>query len=258
MMQITAIPTFRDNYVWALHGEWSGTSVAVLVDPGEPGAILSWLLARKTRPIAILVTHHHADHVGALETLCQRWPMPVFAPRKEAIVGTTHAVAEGDEVLVPELGLNFKVWETPGHTRGHVCYLGHGNLFSGDTLFSCGCGRLFEGSAAHMHASLQRLATLPPETRVYCAHEYTLPNIGFARELEADNPALEVRYQEARARRKAKQPTLPSSMARELATNPFLRCHIPAVRAALEAHFRRTLADETEAFALLRQWKDVY
>lgn len=258
MMQITAISTFRDNYVWALHREQSGSSVAVLVDPGEPGAILSWLLTHKTRPIAILVTHHHADHVGAIATLCQRWPMPVFAPCKESIAGTTHAVAEGDVVAVPGLGLNFTVWETPGHTRGHVCYIGHGCLFCGDTLFSCGCGRLFEGSAAQMQTSLQRLATLPPETRVYCAHEYTLPNIGFARELEADNPALEARYQEARARRKAKQPTLPSSMAREQATNPFLRCHLPAVRAALEAQFRRPVTDEAQAFALLRQWKDVY
>lgn len=257
-MQITPVPAFRDNYIWAIHTRRGGDHLAVLVDPGEPEAILAWLEGQNAKPVAILITHHHKDHTGALPALTRRWPVPVFGPAKEDIPGITHAVADGDQVAIPELGLELRVLETPGHTRGHVCYVGHGWLFSGDTLFSCGCGRLFEGSAEEMHGSLQRLAGLPPETLVYCAHEYTLPNIGFAREVEPGNPALELRYQEARRLRKAGHPTLPSTIAQELTANPFLRCHLPRVRVAIAQHSEIVPNTDGEAFSLLRQWKDDY
>lgn len=258
VLQVTPVPAFRDNYIWAIHAPHRNEHLAVLVDPGEPEAILSWLDAHKVRPVAVLVTHHHGDHTGALPALLRRWSMPVFGPRKESISGLSHPVEEGGIVEVPELGLHLQVLETPGHTRGHVCYFGHGWLFSGDTLFSCGCGRLFEGTAREMHDSLRRLARLPPETLVYCAHEYTLPNIGFAREVEGDNPDLENRYMTARQLRKAGRPTLPSSVGQELATNPFLRCQEHTVRVAIMQHSGLPVNSDVEAFSLLRQWKDSY
>jgi hydroxyacylglutathione hydrolase len=256
MLQITPVPAFRDNYIWTIHGMRGGERVAVLVDPGEPDAILSWLQSHAARPLAVLVTHHHNDHTGALAALSMRWGMPVFGPGQEAIPGVNRAIGEGDRVDIPELDLAFVVMATPGHTLGHVCYLGHGWLFCGDTLFSCGCGRLFEGTAAQMHASLQRLARLPPHTEVYCAHEYTLPNIGFAMAVEPDNPALMARHQQARQLRKSGQATLPTTIGQELASNPFLRCHETTVRVAISHHCGTTVTADVEAFTLLRQWKD--
>jgi hydroxyacylglutathione hydrolase len=258
MLHVTAVPAFRDNYIWAIHDQRRSDRVVMLVDPGEPDAILSWLEDQGARPAGILITHHHNDHTGAVPALSQRWAIPVYGPKKESIPGVTHPVGEGDRVDIPELGLSFLVMETPGHTQGHVCYFGHGWLFSGDTLFSCGCGRLFEGSAEEMHASLQRLAQLPPETLVYCAHEYTLPNIGFAKEVEEGNQALAARHLRARQQRKSGQPTLPTSIGQELATNPFLRCHVPAVRVAISHHCGVTVNTPIEAFSRLRQWKDSY
>lgn len=258
MVQVTPVPAFRDNYIWAIHAGQGENHAAVVVDPGEPDAILSWLESRNARPVAVLITHHHGDHIGGIAALAQRWSMPVYGPGREAIPGVTHPVAEGSAVDVPQLGLHFQVMETPGHTRGHVCYHGHDWLFSGDTLFSCGCGRLFEGSPEEMLRSLQRLALLPPATRVYCAHEYTLPNIGFAKEVEEGNPALEAYHQDARRLRKAGLPTLPSSIGQELACNPFLRCHQPAVRVAISHHAGCPVNTELEAFTRLRQWKDSF
>ena len=258
MHQVTAVPAFRDNYIWAIHDDRQTERIAVLVDPGEPDAILAWLERERVRPVAILITHHHGDHTGALAALSQRWDMPVYGPQKEAIPHVTHPVGEGDVVVIPELDLRFQVLETPGHTLGHVCYLGQGWLFSGDTLFSCGCGRVFEGTHVQMHEALTRLAGLPANTLVYCAHEYTLPNIGFAREVEEANPALAQRHLEARQLRKAGQPTLPSSIAQERATNPFLRCPLPAVRGAIAQHTETALNTPLAAFTALRQWKDRY
>lgn len=258
MPKIFPIPALRDNYIWAIHDPRGATGDVVLVDPGEPGAILSWLERVHARPRAILVTHHHADHTGALAALCQRWQVPVYGPAREAIAGVTQAVDEGDVVAVAELGLRFEVLATPGHTLGHVCYLGHGALFCGDTLFSCGCGRLFEGTPAQLHASLQRLASLPPATAVHCAHEYTLPNIAFARAVEPDNAALAARHHAARAARKAGQATLPSTIGDELATNPFLRCHHASVLDAITQHSGEAPATAVAAFAALRRWKDGY
>lgn len=258
MLHVTPVPAFRDNYIWAIQDSEPNNRSVVLVDPGEPSAILAWLADHDARPVAVLVTHHHNDHTGALPALTRYGPIPVYGPKRENIAGVTHPVGEQCRVAIPELGITFDVLETPGHTRGHVCYYGQGWLFAGDTLFSCGCGRLFEGSAEQMYDSLQRLARLPPDTRLYCAHEYTLPNIGFAREAEPDNTALEEHYRQARALRKAGLPTLPSSIGLELAINPFLRCHETTVSVAISQHDGLPQQAGSAAFARLRRWKDSY
>ena len=254
MFKIDAVPAFRDNYIWVLH---NGRR-AILVDPGEEAPILTWLGAQRMEPAAILVTHHHGDHVGGVMGLLARWQIPVYGPAREAIPGRSHPVDEGDAVNIPELGVKFRVLATPGHTLGHICYFGHGHLFTGDTLFSCGCGRLFEGTAAQMHGSLSRLVSLPGDTLFYCAHEYTLPNIGFALEVEPDNAALRLRHEEARQLRKRHLPTLPVRLGVELATNPFLRCGQEAVSSAVRRQTGAKTAGEVETFAALRAWKDVY
>jgi hydroxyacylglutathione hydrolase len=250
MIEVEAIPVLRDNYVWALH---DGRR-AVLVDPGESRPILSWLEDRSISLSTILVTHHHADHVGGIPDLLARHPVPVFGPARGAV--PSRPVQDGERIELPGLGWTVTVLDTPGHTRDHVCYVGAGYLFCGDTLFSCGCGRLFEGTPAQMHASLSRLAALPGDTRVCCAHEYTLANIAFALEVEPDNGTLLARRAEALALRKAGRPTLPVSLATELASNPFLRCDRENVRVAASQHLQTPVNGGVETFAAVRAWKD--
>ncbi len=180
----------------------------------------------------------------------------MLGPAGEPIAGLTHRLAEGDRVEIPGIEASFRVLEVPGHTRGHIAYWGEGVLFCGDTLFAAGCGRVFDGTPGQLAASLARIARLPPDTLVYCAHEYTLANLGFARWVEPDNPALPERTRAAEALRAAGLPTLPASLALELATNPFLRVGVPAVRCAAEAYAGRSLADDADTFAVVRGWKD--
>lgn len=255
-MKIEAIPTLQDNYVWAVHNGHS----AILVDPGEAGPILSWLRDRGMTVKAILVTHHHYDHVGGIAELLDHISIPVYGPAR-GVVKTT-PVSEGEILKFTDMALNFKVIETPGHTLDHVCYLAQDrqnpqfHLFCGDTLFSCGCGRLFEGTPAEMYTSLTRLAQLPENTQIYCAHEYTLANIAFALEVEPGNPALIARHVEALALRKQGKATLPVSMGSERATNPFLRCDLPALVEAATQHVKTSLNAGVETFAAIRAWKD--
>lgn len=250
MTIVEAIPILRDNYVWAIHDG----KVAALVDPGESAPILTWLARRGITLVAILATHHHADHIGGIPELLSRYPVPVFGPTRGA--SPSRPVVDGETLELPGLGWRLAVMDTPGHTLDHVCYVGHGHLFCGDTLFSCGCGRLFEGTPAEMHASLSRLASLPGETLVHCAHEYTLANIAFAREVEPDNLALRARHDEALKLRKAGKPTLPVSLATERATNPFLRCDRENVRVAASRHTGSPVPAGVQTFATVRAWKD--
>ena len=254
MLKVEALPSFRDNYIWAI----TDGRHSVLVDPGEAGPVMTWLKATNITPAALLITHHHADHCGGVADLTMNRPLPVYGPAAKAIPGVTHPVAEGDTVAIPALGLDLQVLATPGHTRGHVCYHGDGRLFAGDTLFSCGCGRLFEGTAEQMHASLSRLAGLPGETRLHCAHEYTLANLAFALELEPEHPALLARRQEAADLRKSGRPTLPSNLASERASNPFLRCHEPALAQALGDYLGRSIPPGLPCFTALRALKDTF
>jgi hydroxyacylglutathione hydrolase len=253
-MKITAIPVFRDNYVWALHDEQN----AILIDPGEAAPILAWLEAGQRHPVAILVTHHHADHVGGIREITARHAIPVYGPAREAIPGRTHPLQGGESLQIAELDATFQVLATPGHTLGHLCYLGHGNLFCGDTLFSCGCGRLFEGTPAQMYDALGRIKALPPETRIYCAHEYTLENLEFALRVEPDNAAIRQRLTEALALRERNSPTLPVKLGTELATNPFLRCEVPRVVVAATQHTGHPLQPGLAAFTAVRAWRDEF
>jgi hydroxyacylglutathione hydrolase len=249
-MLLRPLPAFADNYIWTLSND---AGQAVIVDPGEAAPVLA---AREgLRPVAVLLTHHHADHTGGVDELLQTWPdLQVIAPEDERIAHATRRVREGDEVDLEDW--RFRVTEIPGHTRSHIAFHGHELLFCGDTLFSLGCGRLFEGTPAQMVDSLTKLAALPPEIRICCGHEYTVNNSRFATVVEPGNLALRRRSEEARTMRNRGLPTLPSTLADELATNPFLRVDEPEVRQSLHARLGREPADSVEAFAELRRWKD--
>jgi hydroxyacylglutathione hydrolase len=256
MPAIIPIPAFSDNYIWLIR---EGGNAAV-VDPGDAAPVREYLVRENLTLTAILNTHHHGDHVAGNHALLAHSPVPVLGPAREPIPGRTRALGDGDAVVVPGIGLELSVLLVPGHTAGHIAYVGENDrvpvAFVGDTLFAGGCGRLFEGTPAQMAASLARLAALPGETRVYCAHEYTLSNLRFALAVEPGNGLLQERVRREEAKRGSGLPTVPSTLADERATNPFLRAGEPAVVAAAEAHAGRRLADAIEVFATLREWKN--
>lgn len=252
MLKVLPIPALRDNYIWVIHDEHA----AAVVDPGEAQPIVAWLNNRGMRLSAILVTHHHDDHVAGVASLVALHGCPVYGPGDEGIVTVSRPVGDGDRIELAAPAARFQVISVPGHTRGHLAYHGHGHLFCGDTLFSCGCGRLFEGTAAQMYRSLMRLSALPEDTRICCAHEYTLANIAFAREVDPSNRELETWAEEALRLRSSGRPTLPVRLGRELKVNPFLRCNGPELRIAAEHWSGRLLQDPSEVFATLREMKN--
>jgi hydroxyacylglutathione hydrolase len=251
-LRILAVPALSDNYVWLL-ADASGAAIAV--DPGEAAPVRVALDREGLYLAAVLLTHHHPDHIGGTHDLIAGQDIPVYAPHDERIVVATHRVADGERVTLAEPNLHFSVIEIPGHTRSHIAYYGHGVVFCGDTLFSVGCGRMFEGTPPQMLASLDRLAALPGDTLICCGHEYTVANGRFAMAVEPDNLALEARIAQARLQRSRKLPTVPSQLGEERACNPFLRVDQPSVRRTLAAR-GEPAGDRTSAFAALRSWKD--
>jgi hydroxyacylglutathione hydrolase len=251
---VTPLPAFKDNYLWLL----TRGNEAAIVDPGDAEPVMRALDDRRLSLVAILATHHHADHVGGVMRLKERYSATVYGPARESIAGVDHRLQHGDRIEV--LRTQFRVIDIPGHTAGHIAYFAEAHkppiLFCGDTLFACGCGRLFEGTPEQMLASLDALAALPAATRVYCGHEYTVANIRFALEVEPNNRELQTRAATATAMRRRGEPTLPSTIGLELATNPFLRSDTPSVRAAASGISHGAGLARVSTFAAIRKWKD--
>ena len=253
MIDVHAIQAFKDNYIWLIE---FGQRQAVVVDPGDPVPVTKQLRERGLELCAIVVTHAHWDHVDGITTLRQLFPVPVYGPAKEAVTGLTHPLNEGQRIALGELSL--QVMEVPGHTKGHIAYHGDDVVFTGDTLFGAGCGRIFDGTAEQLYTSLQRIARLPDETLNYCAHEYTESNLRFALAVEPNNPHVAERLEQTQAVRQRGGATIPAPLWLEKQTNPFLRCHHPDVIAAASRYCKRALDNELDVFTALRSWKDKF
>ncbi len=253
MLHVTPIPAFRDNYIWALHHAYH----ALLVDPGDAEPCIQFLEQHNLNLIAILNTHHHHDHLGGNMDLRERYHPQIYGPA-ESMPAVTRVVKDGDRLAFPQLDTEFTVISTPGHTLGHLAYLAPGKLFCGDTLFSCGCGRLFEGTPAMMLDSLRRISSLPDDTQIFCAHEYTLTNMSFALTVDPENDELQRQVVIAREKRRSGTPTLPTVLSLEKAINPFLRCQHPALLNAASTQLGHPARDELETFAQLRLAKDQF
>ena len=261
MLEVTPIKAFYDNYLWLFQRPESHD--CVIVDPGDAEPVLQFLRENRLNLVAIFITHHHADHTGGIEKLLKEYDIPVYGPDSANIPTISHPVKEGSQIKM--FGETFEVIEIPGHTLDHIAYYTPGNkdeeqpvLFCGDTLFAGGCGRVFEGTHPMMYKSLQKLAQLPPETRVFCAHEYTMANLDFAIAVTPENDTLKKRIQRDRDKREHDQPTVPSSIKVELATNPFLRCEDPEIIAAAQRHSGRSSHRPDDVFAAIRSWKDFF
>jgi len=256
MIKVSPIKAFSDNYIWLL--ENTENKECAVVDPGDAAPVLPYLKAHQLSLSDILLTHHHHDHVGGVEALCKAFSPTVYGPRNENLPQCDIPLGENDEITLAALDLTFKVFEIPGHTLGHIAYIGESGLFCGDTLFLAGCGRLFEGTPAQMLGSLSKLANLPESTLVYCAHEYTETNLEFAKTLEPDNKDLVARLDEVKKLRAQNKPTIPATLEIEMRTNPFLRCDKASLQKAVSKIAGNTLTDPLEVFTIIRKLKDAF
>ncbi len=257
MHSVTPIPAFNDNYIWLIHAH--DTKGYYVVDPGDANVVIDYLKQHKIKLDGILITHHHSDHTGGIAALqtYHDHNLTVYGPDSENIKGINHPISGKTESISPDrLDSNAQIFHLPGHTLGHIAYLIDDHLFCGDTLFSGGCGRLFEGTPTQMRHSLDALAALDDKVKVYPAHEYTQANLAFAQTVEHDNQALADYAAHVKQRREQQQPSLPSSIGLEKQINPFLRADQATIKAALGQHFSQDVTDIDTSFTLLRQWKD--
>ena len=252
---IVPIQAFNDNYIWCIRNNQH----AIVVDPGDAEPVLSYLKSQNLTLSAVLITHHHADHTGGIAKLALANPeLPVIGPRGGHIRGITKSVSQGDTVKLPQLPLEFQVLEVPGHTLDHIAFFGHDIVFCGDTLFSAGCGRLFEGSPEQMLHSLNKLKRLPEDTLVFCTHEYTQANVRFALAVDPTNVTLKHYAKWVDEQRVANKPTLPTSLLQQKQINPFLRTHESTIKQAAQTYSNATLQDDVAVFAAIRRWKDEF
>lgn len=257
MNTITGLSALNDNYIWAIHS-LEGSQI-IIVDPGDAAPVLDYLVKNKVSIKAILLTHKHWDHTNGVLSLLNHFPeIPVYGPKLDKIAGVTHLLKEQDEITFSNFNLTLNVIEIPGHTHGHIAYTGPNLLFCGDTLFSAGCGKIFEGTALQMYSSLEKIKKLSENTLIYCGHEYTAKNLEFANLVEPDNKMLQNRIKQVFELRQQNLPSLPSSLAMELQTNPFLRCETPTVIAAVKKYCNLELNDPVSVFSHLREWKNHY
>lgn len=256
-LDVRPVRAFADNYIWLIESPQAPNQV-VVVDPGEASGVIAELQRRGASLAAILLTHHHPDHIGGVAQLTRLGQVPVIGPDDARIAQRTRTVHDGEQCELANLGLSFEILAVPGHTLSHIAFYGHGALFCGDTLFSAGCGRMFEGTPTQMNASLNKLRELPADTRMYCGHEYTAANLRFALTVEPGNSAAH-EYQHAVQRlRAAGEPSLPSTLGLEVRVNPFLRCDNATVAAAAALHAGKPLEDAAGVFGELRAWKDQF
>jgi hydroxyacylglutathione hydrolase len=258
MTAIITVPAFSDNYIWLICDE--NKKYAVIVDPGDAAPVIKALEKSNIQPIAILITHFHQDHTGGISALLNHYTgLPVHGPSKEQIPHISKPLSGGEKLHFDQLDATLEVLAVPGHTAGHIAYYDstHKNLFCGDTLFAAGCGRVFDGTFLQLHDSLQKIAQLPEDTLIYCAHEYTLDNLGFAKWVEPDNQKILAREEADRAAIDADQATVPSLLSLELKTNPFMRTNLKQVQKQIEEATGQKLADSSEVFAAMRSWKDM-
>lgn len=253
--EVNAITALEDNYIWAI--VHPNIQQCVVVDPGEATPVIDYLQDRELQLKAILITHHHWDHTGGIEQLLEQYPdIQVYGPANESIPGMTTFLSNGDVIELPEIGLHLETLDIPGHTLGHIAFYGHGNVFCGDTLFTAGCGKIFEGTTEQMYQSLQKIAALPEETLIYCGHEYTQQNLRFAQVVEPSNQEITKRAADVDRIRRQNQATVPAPLLLEKLTNPFLRTGEQAVKNAAEEYIGHTLSSEVEILKTLREWKN--
>ena len=255
MLTITPISALQTNYIWAITSLFSANKV-VIVDPGEAAPVLNYLEQYQLKLSAILITHHHPDHTAGITEILSYYPCPVYAGIEETKVNATHRIKDSEKFTIEALNLTFTALHLPGHTQGHIAFYGHNVVFTGDTLFAAGCGRNFEGSCAQLYQSLQKLLTLPPETQIYCGHEYTEQNLRFGMIVEPNNADIQHKLNLVQVLRAENKCTLPSSFAEEINTNVFLRCHLPEIKIAAETHADHPLDDDAAVFTTLRDWKN--
>ena len=254
LLSVHTIPVLEDNYVWLIQA--ADSQAVIVVDPGDETPVLAYLKAHNLTPVALLITHHDYDHVDGIKPFLARYNVPVYGPANELIPGMTYPLSAAEQLSVHTDFPLIRVLDVPGHTRGHIAYLIDDCLFCGDTLFAAGCGRLRGGTHEQLFSSLKQISRLPSTTKIYCSHEYTEANLTFAYAVEPNNSAIAERREKVAALRQMGKVTLPTHLALELETNPFLRCNQTSVTQAVEQHVSQRLSDEQAVFTALLQWKD--